>query len=84
VLTLSVVNPSANLPVDAAIDLRVASCSEASVAVLAGGEITALNSFEEPKTVAPKTRSIDAPPRTGWRHTFAPASVTVIRARLRS
>jgi alpha-N-arabinofuranosidase len=82
VLTLSVVNPHATLPAEAAIDLvGAASIGESELSVLTHDDLTAHNTFDEPDNLAPTTRRLD-----GWtgstRHVFPPASVTVMRGPL--
>jgi alpha-N-arabinofuranosidase len=78
VLTLSVVNPHAEGPVEAAIDLRGFAARRASVAELSHDEITAHNTFDDPETVQPETQEVEVE-GPQWRHVFAPASVTVMR-----
>jgi alpha-N-arabinofuranosidase len=80
VLTLSVVNPHATLPVDAAVELRGArSWGEPNVRVLAHDDITAHNTFEDPDAVEPTERHVQ--PGAEWVNEFPPASVTMIRLR---
>ena len=81
VLTLSVVNPHATLPVDAAVELRGArSWGEPNVRVLAhDDDITAHNTFEDPDAVEPTERHVQ--PGAEWVNEFPPASVTTIRLR---
>jgi len=78
VLTLSVVNPHAATPVEADISLRGAACKEATETVLAHPDIHAHNTHDAPHLVTPHTRPLSVS-GSEWRHTFAPASVTVLR-----
>ncbi|HVF10486.1 MAG TPA: alpha-L-arabinofuranosidase C-terminal domain-containing protein [Abditibacteriaceae bacterium] len=80
VLTLSVVNPNATEPVEASIELRGGACSGVSVTVLADADIHAHNTFDAPDALQPQTSTLDVSGE--WRHTFPPASVTVLRARV--
>jgi alpha-N-arabinofuranosidase len=80
VLTLSVVNPHASLPVDATIELRGHVLRRASATELRHDDITAHNTFEDSDALAPADREIDVE-GPAWRHTFAPASVTVLQLR---
>jgi alpha-N-arabinofuranosidase len=78
-VTLTVVNPHATLPVEAAIELGPGGVRDATAVVLAHDDITAHNTFDEPAAVAPA-----APPAAwdgGGTFLFPPASVTVLRGR---
>jgi len=77
-LTLSVVNPHATLPVDAALDLQGARLHRATISVLTSPELTAHNTFESPDTLRPQTQNWEQSDR----QLFPPASVTVIRGRI--
>jgi alpha-N-arabinofuranosidase len=79
-LTVSVVNPHATLPVEAAIDLRGGKLHESTATVLTHGDVTAHNTFDAPDTVAPLAVRGDGGEVRAW--TFPAASVTVLRARL--
>jgi alpha-N-arabinofuranosidase len=81
VLTLSVVNPHATSSSEAVIELRGGECKEASVTTLTHTDIHAHNTFDAPDVVRPITFALEARGRE-WRHTFAPASVTVFRITL--
>ena len=81
-LTLSVVNPHATLPVEAAIDFGTAPPSAVHVRLLTHEDITAHNTFDDPSVLEPRERQIDA--GREWAHVFPPASVTVLRARVAS
>ena len=64
----------------ATIELRGRAARQATVTELRHDDITAHNTFEDPDVLHPGTRELetdDAP----WRHTFAPASVTVLQIR---
>ena len=76
-LTLSVVNPHASLPVEASIDIG-GQISDATISLLTHSELTAHNTFDSPQTVRAHSRAWEA--RNA--HVFPPASVTVIRGRL--
>jgi alpha-N-arabinofuranosidase len=78
VMTLSVVNPHATLPVEAEVELRGIAARHATVTALRDDELNAHNTFEEPDALRPQTREIELDAPT-WRHVFAPASVTVLR-----
>jgi alpha-N-arabinofuranosidase len=80
-LTLSVVNPHAALPADAAIALRGNSGRQATRSVLTHEELTAHNSFDHADAVRPRMEQIEID-STEWRQTFPPASVTVLRVPL--
>jgi alpha-N-arabinofuranosidase len=81
VLTLSVVNPHVNEPVEATIELRGGRGLRASATVLSHADIHAHNTFEAPDTLKPQTTWFNLN-GSEWRHTFAPASVTVLRVPL--
>ena len=77
-VTLSVVNPHASLPVEAAIEFIGGGLREAAIAVLTHSDLTAHNTFESPQTIRPQSQVWEPADR----HVFPPASVTVIRGRL--
>ncbi|HXE54734.1 MAG TPA: alpha-L-arabinofuranosidase C-terminal domain-containing protein [Tepidisphaeraceae bacterium] len=77
-LTLSVVNPHASLPTEAALDFGGHSLRETMISVLTHADLTAHNTFDAPDTLRPQHHPWEATDR----HLFAPASVTVIRGRL--
>jgi alpha-N-arabinofuranosidase len=79
-LTLSVVNPHASLPAEAAIELQGGTVREVMVSLLTHSDLTAHNTFEAPQTLRPQTQAIELKDR----HIFPPASVTVIKGRLTS
>jgi alpha-N-arabinofuranosidase len=76
-LTLSVVNPHATLSVEASLDFGGAALNDATVSVLAHTDLAAHNTFDSPATLRPQV----IPWTPASRFTFAPASVTVLRAR---
>jgi alpha-N-arabinofuranosidase len=81
-LTLSVVNPHASLPVEAEIDFGgTAAAGDVRGAVLASDDLTAHNTFDAPDALRPEPFTVEAFGPRG-RHTFPPASVTVMRTRL--
>jgi alpha-N-arabinofuranosidase len=77
-LTLSVVNLHATLPVPAVIDLGCGRLRDATVSVLSHADLAAHNTFEFPETIKPQTAAWES----NGQHVFPPASVTVIRGRL--
>jgi alpha-N-arabinofuranosidase len=77
-LTLSVVNLHATLPVPAVIDLGGGRLRDATVSVLTHADLAAHNTFEFPETIKPQTAAWES----NGQHVFPPASVTVIRGRL--
>jgi alpha-N-arabinofuranosidase len=79
-LTLSVVNPHASLPTEAAIDIQGGSLRNVTISVLTHADLTAHNTFESPQTLRPQTQAAELQDR----HVFPPASVSVIRGRLSS
>jgi alpha-N-arabinofuranosidase len=81
IITLSVVNPHVEAPVEATIDLRAAPCRQVTATVLTHSDIHAHNTFAEPDIVQPQTTALNVSGRQ-WRYTFAPASVTVLRITL--
>jgi alpha-L-arabinofuranosidase len=81
VLTLSVVNAHANLPVEATIDLKGRHFGQPSARVLSNADITAHNTFNSPMTVEPRLAPIDL--LLIGQQTFPPASITVFTAQLR-
>ncbi|MGH7213819.1 MAG: alpha-N-arabinofuranosidase [Tepidisphaeraceae bacterium] len=81
-VTISVANVHAQLPVDATIAFRAGTPNgEAKVTTLVADDITAHNTFDEPDAVRPTHSTITTSSQT-LRHTFPPASVTTIRARM--
>jgi alpha-N-arabinofuranosidase len=76
-LTLSVVNAHATLPASATIELRAAQPATAQIFELAHDDLAAHNTFDQPDELRPRSQMIDLP--ASLRHTFAPASLTVIR-----
>lgn len=81
-LTLSLVNASADEPVEAEIELRPAEASESVVTFLVHEDIHAHNTFENPEEVRPLHSRKELEGRK-WSWNFPPASVTVFRVRLR-
>jgi alpha-N-arabinofuranosidase len=77
-LTLSVVNPHASLPVQAKIDLAGGRLGDATISMLTHTDLAARNTFEFPDAVKPQTGPWESP----GEHLFPPASITVIRGRL--
>jgi alpha-N-arabinofuranosidase len=77
-LTLSVVNPHASLPVEASLRFEGGTLRDATVSVVTHADLTAHNTFESPQVLRPTTSSWEPADR----FVFAPASVTVIRGRL--
>lgn len=76
-LFLTVVNPHADMPVDAEIILRGGEAKSAEASVLTHNDIHAHNTFESPDTVVPVGTSLSVSGAT-FRHTFPPASVTAL------
>ena len=76
-LTLSVVNTHIDTAVEAGIQVRGAGIREATTTTLTAPEIRAHNTFDAPDTVVPATTRVDLGGKAG-RHTFPPASVTVL------
>ena len=81
-LTLSVVNTHASLPVEAELRFDGGNLGDVSATVLSADDITAHNTFDDPSVVEPQEKQWDAARQ--WAHVFPPASVTVIRARVAS
>ncbi len=77
-LTLSVVNVHSSWPVEATLDLSGRALADVTIDTLADDDLAAHNTFDAPDRLTPVRT---APPFTG-RHTFPPASVTVLRGRL--
>ena len=78
-LTVSIVNVHTSWPIETTLDLAGRTLAEVSVATLADDDLTAHNTVDAPNRLVPRTatpKAVDA-----W--TFPPASVTVIRGRLR-
>jgi alpha-N-arabinofuranosidase len=81
-LILSVVNPHASLPVEAEIVVRGGRVRrEAEVGLIVDGDLKAHNTVEEPQRVR-AALGREAIVSGEWRHTFPPASVTILSARL--
>jgi alpha-L-arabinofuranosidase len=78
-IILKVVN-AANLETDAEIKLNTTStvAARATTIVLAGPSAAALNSFEQPRQVAP-VESVTQNAGSSFRHAFPPNSMTVMR-----
>jgi alpha-N-arabinofuranosidase len=81
-LTLSIVNPHATLPVDAAIELRGGECGEGQVRVLNSDDLAAHNTFDEPNRLSPAESKFTSSGNT-WNHHLSAASVAVLHANLR-
>ncbi len=77
-LTLSVTNAHAQWPITADVDLAGRALADVTVATLADDDLTAHNTFDEPARLVPRV----GPVEWAGRHTFPPASVTVVRGRL--
>jgi alpha-N-arabinofuranosidase len=82
VLRITVTNISATKPVEAALDLSGIAVKSAKETVLTSADIHAHNTFNSPKAVVPVTRSLSLPDGA-LRHTFAPASVTLLEFELK-
>lgn len=80
VLTLSIVNPHAMLPMEAAIELRDRGVHEVTMSVLTDSDIAAHNTLAAPHRLQPAATTLQI--NNEWRHTFPPASVTVFKSRL--
>ena len=80
-LTLSVVNPSVDTPVEAQLELRGGRARQASATVLTHTDIHAHNTFEAPDTLQPNTTALTIS-GSEWHYIFAPASVTVLQIAL--
>jgi alpha-N-arabinofuranosidase len=80
-LTISVVNPHVEGPVEATIELRGGRAQGAWATVLSARDIHAHNAFDTPDALKPETRRLDVS-GSQWRYTFAPASATVLRVLL--
>jgi alpha-N-arabinofuranosidase len=82
VLTLTVVHAQHDLPLEATITLRGdPHLRDLTLTELSHDDIHAHNTFDSPDTLKPQTRTLPIGSST-WRHTFPPASVTLLRARL--
>ena len=79
-LTLSLVNPHASLPLDVSIRIVDASPRVAQVAVLAHADLAAHNSFDDPDNLRPRDEEI-AVAGNDWVYTCPPASVNVLQVR---
>ncbi|HZL34264.1 MAG TPA: alpha-L-arabinofuranosidase C-terminal domain-containing protein [Tepidisphaeraceae bacterium] len=80
-LTLTVVNPHATLPMDANVELRDgARVMELSGSLLTHDDLAAHNTFDAPDAISVQHLVLE--PTLPWRHTFPPASITALRARL--
>lgn len=77
-VTLSLVNRHATLPVEATLDLDGRTLTDATASVLTHHELTAHNTFDQPNILRP----ISQPWEPSDKYLFPPASVTVIRARV--
>lgn len=75
-VTLTVVNPHVSETREAEIALRGATIASMRAQVLRAADIHAVNSFEQPEAVVPKSEPADAPRGAVASHRFAPASVT--------
>jgi alpha-L-arabinofuranosidase len=80
-LTVSVVNPSVDSPMEARLELEDGQAASARAVELTHQDIHARNTLAQPDVLVPRPTAID------WRgsvvqHTFPPASVTVITAEL--
>ncbi len=82
VLTLTVVNPHASLPLDCRIDLRGLQVGGGELAVLTHDDLAAHNTFDEPDMLRPQVTQIDSPGEE-FRRSFPAASVTRFLLRLR-
>jgi alpha-N-arabinofuranosidase len=81
-LIVSVVNAHASLPVEAEIVVRGGKAGgELEVGVIADEDLMAHNTVEEPQRVR-ATVGREVVGSGEWRHTFVPASVTILRMRL--
>ncbi len=80
-VTLSVVNASATMPAEASIAIYGGQALSGTVTTLSAADIHAHNTFDAPQALAPKA-SVLAAQGGQWRHTFAPASVTVFSVTL--
>jgi alpha-N-arabinofuranosidase len=78
VVTLSVVNPHATLPVEADIELRGVAARGATIEQLRHDELTAHNTFDDPDAVLPTEHDAE-PIGPTWAYRFPPASVSVLR-----
>ena len=78
VLFLTVVNPHADTPVEATIELRGGGEAKSAIAsVLTHDDIHAHNTFDAPETVAPAEETLSISGET-FQHTFPAASVTAL------
>jgi alpha-N-arabinofuranosidase len=77
-LTISVVNPHATLPIEATLDFQGATLDRATISALTHSELTAHNTFDSPQILKPTTQ----PWEQTSVHVFPPASVTVFTGRL--
>lgn len=80
-LLLTVVNPHASLPVEAAICLREGQQPDSATAtVLTHEDLAAHNTFNAPQTLRPIAQRIRV--ASQWRHLFPPRSITALHATL--
>ncbi|MBV9035130.1 MAG: alpha-L-arabinofuranosidase [Acidobacteriaceae bacterium] len=80
-LTLTVVNPHIGTPCDTEIVLRGARYADTAAAVLTSEKMNAHNTFEQPDTVAPQSKTLQASANP-LRFSFPPASVTKLQIRM--
>jgi alpha-N-arabinofuranosidase len=80
-LFITVVNPHADMPIEATLSLCDGRIKSASASVLTHSDIHAHNTFESPDTLAPIDVSVSADGSI-FSYTFPPASVTAISATL--
>ena len=80
-LTITVVNPDVHQPRETEIVLRASEIKSGTVTVLTDNDIHAHNTFENPDAVRPRSEAL-AVTGSNLRHTFPPASVTLIQAKI--
>jgi alpha-L-arabinofuranosidase len=80
-LTITVVNPDVHQPRETEIVLRATEIKSGAVTVLTDTDIHAHNTFENPDAVRPRSEDLAVTGST-LRHTFPPASVTLIQAKI--
>ncbi len=80
-LIISVVNADTEHPHEAEIVIRGGRALQAEITSLSHRDIHAHNSFTEPETVRPQTTTVSVA-ENSLVHTFAPASVTVMKCKL--
>jgi alpha-L-arabinofuranosidase len=81
-IVLTVTNPDAAAPREAAIGVRGAAVARANAVLLAAGSIQEVNSFETPDRIRPAQTPVAAPRDGRLVHTFPPASVTKLTLEL--